>query len=128
MTALRLQLELLYTQCESYPAAQGQIAKAQDLVHAVDRDLDELVARLPGGAGLQRLRSCFFKLGRANVSAIRIAAECAVFRGAARALSREVTANLYAITQEALHNIVKHACDIGICSTQALWRLRRPID
>jgi signal transduction histidine kinase len=110
MTALRLQLELLYTQCESYPAAQGQIAKAQDLVHAVDRDLDELVARLrPAELGTNDFGVALSDLVERTSQQFGIAAECAVFGGAAQALSADVTANLYAITQEALHNIVKHA-------------------
>jgi two-component system, NarL family, sensor histidine kinase UhpB len=110
MTALRMQLELLYTQCESYPAAQGQIAKAQDLVHAVDRDLDELVARLrPAALDTNEFGVALSNLVERTSQQFGIAAECAVFRGTAEALSGEAAANLYAITQEALHNIVKHA-------------------
>ena len=110
MTALRMQLELLYTQCESYPAAQGLIGKAQDLVHAVDRDLDELVARLrPAALDTNDFGVALSNLVERTSQQFGIAAECAVFRGAAEALSGEVAANLYAITQEALHNIVKHA-------------------
>jgi two-component system, NarL family, sensor histidine kinase UhpB len=109
MTALRMQLELLYTECELYSAAQGQIAKAQDLVHAVDRDLDELVARLrPAALDTNDVEVALSNLVERTSQQFGIAAECAVFRGAAEAISGEVASNLYAITQEALHNIVKH--------------------
>lgn len=109
MTALRIQLEILYSQCTS-PSQLERIQKTQSVAEALDRGLDDLIRSLrsahPRDVDLGDTVSMFVKGWSAQFG---IAAECAVSPDGARCLSQVAALNLFAIAQEALHNVVKHA-------------------
>jgi two-component system, NarL family, sensor histidine kinase UhpB len=110
MTALRLQLEILFALCQGHPAQLAEVVKAQALAQTLDRGLHDWVwqlrsAALPQGDFAVALAS-FVSTWSEQFG---IAAECTVSNDAAGPLSRRAAAHLYAITHEALHNVVKHA-------------------
>jgi two-component system, NarL family, sensor histidine kinase UhpB len=108
MTALRIQLELLYSQCTS-PSQLERLQKTQSAAEALDRGLDDLIRSLrsvpPLDVDLGDTLSTFVKGWSAEFG---IAAECALSPDGA-GLPQVAALNLYAIAQEALHNVVKHA-------------------
>jgi signal transduction histidine kinase len=109
MTALRIQLELLYSQCTS-PSQLERIQKTQSVADSLDRGLDDLIRSLrsapPPDVDLGDTLSRFVEGWSAQFG---IAAECAVSPDGARRLPHGAALTLYAIAQEALHNVVKHA-------------------
>ncbi len=109
MTALRMQLEALYTECASHPAMLDQIARTQRIAQGLDRDLDGLIAQLRPAAPEGNFAADLSALVEGWSERFGIAAECAVSTDAARRLAKGAAPNLYAITQEALHNVIKHA-------------------
>ena len=110
MTALRMQLEALYTECASDPAMLDQIARTQRIAQGLDRDLDNLIAQLrPAALPEGDFAVALSALVEEWSARFGIAAECAVSTDAARRLAKSAAPNLYAITQEALHNVIKHA-------------------
>jgi two-component system, chemotaxis family, sensor kinase Cph1 len=110
MTALRMQLEALYTECASQPAMLDHIARTQRIAQALDRDLDGLIAQLrPAPLPERDFAVALSALVEGWSERFGVAAECAVSTEAARRLARNAVPNLYAITQEALHNVIKHA-------------------
>jgi signal transduction histidine kinase len=110
VTALRIQLELLSSQCASSPGQLERIQKTQDVAEALDRGFDDLIRTLRSAplpqVDLSEALSIFVKGWSA---AFGIRAECALSFDGARRLPKVATLNLFAITQEALHNVVKHA-------------------
>jgi len=107
-TALRIQLELLYSQCTS-PSQIERLQKTQSAAEALDRGLDDLIRSLrsapPLDLDLGETLSTFVKGWSAEFG---IAAECALAPDGA-GFPQVAALNLYAIAQEALHNVVKHA-------------------
>jgi two-component system, NarL family, sensor histidine kinase UhpB len=110
MTALRLHLETLYIECQAYPALLVQIAKGQALTEALDRGFDDVVLRGRSAPPAQDdLVVALSTIVNEWSLQFGIPAECAVSSEAAARLSTCAAANLCAITEEALHNVVKHA-------------------
>jgi len=109
MTALRIQLELLYPQCTS-PSQRERILQTRTVAEALDRELDDLIRSLRSDStrdvDLGDTLSRFVKGWSAQFG---IAAEVAFSPDGARRLPPGAALNVYAIAQEALHNVVKHA-------------------
>jgi signal transduction histidine kinase len=110
MTSLRMQLELLSKRCQGYPPLLEQVEKTQRVAQALDGELDSLVAELrPAVLPPAEFAVALSTLVHGWSARFGIAAQCAVLNEAARRLTPDAAANLYAITGEALHNVVKHS-------------------
>jgi two-component system, chemotaxis family, sensor kinase Cph1 len=110
LTALRMQLEHLHSQCAAHPAVLVDVVKAQGLAQALDRDLDLLIAQLrPPALPEGDFARSLSMLVDSWSQRFGIAGECLLSDHAARRLPKHAAENLYAIAEEALHNVVKHA-------------------
>jgi signal transduction histidine kinase len=108
MTALRMNLERLRMQ-SSDPATMSQAERALELAEELDRSIDFLTWDLrPATLDHLGLAAALRDLVEGWSDRFHVPAEYSL-TGAAARLPTHVEANLYRLSQEALHNVVKHA-------------------
>jgi signal transduction histidine kinase len=109
MTALRMHLEVLRTRTEDDPAMSDQVDRTQRLAEELDHCIDFLTWQLrPSTLDHLGLAASLQGLVRGWSERFGIVAEF-VSSAPDMRLGVDVETNLYRITQEALHNVVKHA-------------------
>lgn len=110
MTALRINLESLAVRCGPDAGLAAQAARTRRLAIELDRSLDHVAWQLrPASLDHLGLSAALGQLVRGWSERFGIAAE---YRGAGihgTRLQPDVEANLYRVSQEALHNVYKHA-------------------
>jgi two-component system CheB/CheR fusion protein len=108
MTALRMTLEAAQRGA-ALPEVAETIGRARRLADDLDHTIDFLTWELrPAGLELSELPNALSDLVRTWSERFGIVAECECI-GLRSKLPLEITVNLYRITQEALHNVYKHA-------------------
>jgi len=110
MTALRMNLELLASRTAHDDMIAAQAARTQQLAEDLDRSIDFLTWDLrPAALDHLGLAPALEHLVTGWSERFRIPAAFDASSLDSLRLPPEVEANLYRLTQEALHNIVKHA-------------------
>lgn len=110
MTALRMNLETLQSQAAGQRALVEQAERTQQLAEELDRSIDFLTWQLrPAALDHLGLSAALENLVTGWSERFAVTADFAVDGVQEVRLPRDVEANLYRITQEALHNIAKHA-------------------
>jgi signal transduction histidine kinase len=111
MTALRMTLEGLHPSHDRAPSQEDDLGRARKLLEDIDQSLQFLTWELrPAGALEQHgLTVALENLVSAWSERFGIPADCHVPTAETLQLPLDVASNLYALVQEALHNIVKHA-------------------
>jgi PAS domain S-box-containing protein len=110
ITALRLSMELLRTNIADNAPAAKQVERTTQLAEEIDRSIDSLSSELrPPSLDDLGLAAALDHLLKGWSERTGVAAELAVPENDARRLPEDIEVNLYRVTQEALHNVVKHA-------------------
>jgi signal transduction histidine kinase len=111
MTALRMTLEGLHPSHDSEPSQEDALGRARKLVEDIDRSLHFLTWELRPAGALEHhgLAIALENLASAWSERFGIAADVHLPAGETLRLPLDVATNLYALVQEALHNVVKHA-------------------
>jgi two-component system CheB/CheR fusion protein len=109
MTALRMSLDAAQRGASAMPEVADLVTRATRLADDLDHSIDFLTWELrPAGLELLELTNALADLVRNWSERFGIEAEYECIGGQAK-LPLDVTVNLYRVTQEALHNIYKHA-------------------
>jgi len=110
MTALRLNLESLRLRIGAYPALSEQVVRARQLTEELDRSIDFLTWELrPAVLDHVGLSAALAELVSGWSQRYQIAADYQALGAAGLRFAPEVETNVYRLTQEALHNVYKHA-------------------
>ena len=110
MTALRLYFESLLARCDEFPDVAKQARQMQELAQELDQSIDFLTWELrPVSLEHLGLSVALDNLVRGWSDRFQIAAEYHASGVGGLRLAPDVEANLYRLTQEALHNVYKHA-------------------
>jgi two-component system CheB/CheR fusion protein len=122
MTALRMTLDAAQRAAARQPELTDVITRATRLADDLDHSIDFLTWELrPGGLELLALPTALSDLVRTWSERFGIKAECQCL-GEESKLPLEIAVNLYRITQEALHNIYKHA---GATDVRVMIEIRK---
>lgn len=109
MTALRMSLQAADS-LSAVPAMKEQLSRAQQLAEEVDQSIDALTWDLrPAALDHIGLAAALSNLVSGWSQRFGIAAEFSSSWPGEPPLAAETEANLYRLTQEALHNVAKHA-------------------
>jgi signal transduction histidine kinase len=107
VTALRMTLQAA---ADGRGKNRAQLARATELAAELDRSLDFLTSELrPASLDHLGLPAALVDLVTGWSTRFGIAADCETFGVESLRLHGDVEAHLYRITQEALHNVYKHA-------------------
>lgn len=110
MTALRLNLEALRLRIGAYPALAEQVVRARQLTEELDRSIDFLTWGLrPAVLDHVGLSAALADLVTGWSRRFHIAAHYQALGCAELRFPSEVETHIYRLTQEALHNVYKHA-------------------
>ena len=110
ITALRLSLELLRATVKDNAAAVKQVERTTQLAEEFDRSIDSLTGDLrPMSLDDLGLPAALENLLKGWSERTGVTAELACAENNSRRLPPAIEVNLYRVTQEALHNVVKHA-------------------
>jgi signal transduction histidine kinase/FixJ family two-component response regulator len=110
MTALRMRLEAIVPWVSDDPARKDQAVQTQQLAEELDRSIDFLTSQLrPAALDHFGLPAALRNLVASWSDRFAIPAEFTVSGRLPGRLREDAETNLYRLTQEALHNIVKHA-------------------
>jgi PAS domain S-box-containing protein len=109
MTALRLSLDWLRARIAGDATAVNDLDRTAQLAEDLDRSIDFLTWELRPASLDDLGLSALDDLVTTWSGRFGVAAEFVFDGGDDRRLPRDTEANLYRVTQEALHNIVKHA-------------------
>jgi PAS domain S-box-containing protein len=115
LTALRMNLEVFRLQSQANSPVLDQLERTQRLADDLDRSIDFLTWQLrPDPLQHLGLPAALDQLVRTWSDRFAIEGEFESIGSAAR-LHPDVEINFYRITQEALHNVVKHAAATRAC-------------
>jgi signal transduction histidine kinase len=110
MTVLRMELEALESRSTDPMSVTARAARMRGIAEELDRNIDFLTWDLrPAALDHLGLAAALAKLVNGWSERFGTAAEFGASWPERCRLSPEVEANLYGLTQEALHNIAKHA-------------------